>query len=309
LEKVNHSGILILDKPDGPTSHDCVDKLRRLFRTRRIGHTGTLDPFATGVLVMLVGKATRLAQFFNEDEKSYEALVDWGSATDTGDRTGQVINSTDNPLPSKTKIEDAVAGMVGTIDQIPPMYSAIKIDGKPLYKMARKGITVERKAKTIHIREIRLLQRGSSDFQIFVSCSKGAYIRTLAEDLGKKLGGFAHLKELRRTASGPFRIDEAHKYDDLIEAAKADDTNETLARFLMPMNQALGNYIALRADDHCAIRIINGRQPLVSELSGGPATPGSIVRIIDSGDELLAMGAVDDGGEKVKLIRVLRKLQ
>jgi len=305
---VNHSGILVLDKPDGPTSHDCVDKLRRLFRTRRIGHAGTLDPFATGILVMLVGKATRLAQFFNEDEKSYEALVNWGNATDTGDRTGQVISSTNDPLPSQTQIEDALAGMVGTIDQIPPMYSAIKIDGKPLYKMARKGKTVERKAKTIHIREFRLLKRSSSDFQIFVTCSKGTYIRTLAEDLGRKLGGFSHLKELRRIASGPFRIEEAHKYDDLVEAAKVDGTNENLARFLVPMNQALQNFPPLRADDQCAIRIINGRQPLVSELSGGQVTPDSIVRIIDSGDELLAMGAVDAGGEKVKLIRVLRNL-
>ncbi len=305
---MNHSGILVLDKPDGPTSHDCVDKLRRLFRTRRIGHAGTLDPFATGILVMLVGKATRLAQFFNEDEKSYEALVNWGNATDTGDRTGQVISSTNDPLPSQTQIEDALAGMVGTIDQIPPMYSAIKIDGKPLYKMARKGKTVERKAKTIHIREFRLLKRSSSDFQIFVTCSKGTYIRTLAEDLGRKLGGFSHLKELRRIASGPFRIEEAHKYDDLVEAAKVDGTNENLARFLVPMNQALQNFPPLRADDQCAIRIINGRQPLVSELSGGQVTPDSIVRIIDSGDELLAMGAVDAGGEKVKLIRVLRNL-
>ena len=293
-------GVLILDKPDGPTSHDCVNIVRRLYNTRRIGHTGTLDPFATGVLVMLVGKATRLARFFNEDDKCYEAAVVWGSATDTGDRTGAIVDSTPEPMPKASDIEKAMESMTGKIEQIPPMYSAVKVNGKPLYKMARKGKVVERKAKAVRIHELRLMGCGESEFKIFVRCSKGAYIRTLAEDLAKKLGGFAHLKDLRRTASGSFRVDSAHKLGDIKNAG------EDLNHFLIPMSQALENYPVLSAGEALAREIEHGKQPAVEELSGEEPKPGSIVRIVEkNGGELLAMGSVGERDGKITLLMVL----
>ncbi len=303
---MNPTGILILDKPDGPTSHDCVNRLRRIYGVKRIGHTGTLDPFATGVLVMLIGKATRLARFFNEDDKRYEALVSWGSATDTGDRTGQITDSCDAPLPDESEILAAMKGMTGEIQQVPPMYSAAKIDGKALYKIARKGKEVQRKPKTIYIRELKLIRRFECGFKVSVTCSKGAYIRTLAEDLAKKLGGFGHLKELRRVASGDLTLEKSHKLDDLLEAYKDEGSREYFNKILMPMSIACAKYTAFKADALLEQAVINGKQPSMDDLSGGPAVPNSIIRIIDDAGELLAMAQIDAEGRAAKLLMVLK---
>jgi len=211
-------GLLIIDKPSGITSHDVVARVRRILKTRRVGHTGTLDPFATGVMVILVGRATRLAQFLDKDEKEYEALISFGLETDTGDRTG--VRSAECGLRSE-EIGELIANanwpelfseFLGEIEQVPPMYSAKKIAGKKLYEHARKGVEVERQPITVNIREINVINNASptprSALRIRVVCSAGTYIRTLAEDIGKKLGTRAHLAELRRTRAGRFGIDQ-----------------------------------------------------------------------------------------------------
>ena len=215
------NGILIIDKPVGLTSHDVVSRLRRILKTKSIGHTGTLDPFATGVLVMLVGKATRLARFLDKDEKEYEALVRFGFETDTGDCTGSPKSEVSN-LESLTikKIEDILPEFRGNISQTPPMYSAKKVEGKKLYELARKGIEIERKPVSVIISKLEIIDQAFEhrendlgnktwDLRLNVSCSAGTYIRTLAEDIGKQVGVGAHLSELRRTRAGKFDLKDS----------------------------------------------------------------------------------------------------
>src|SRR6185295_16647382 len=214
-------GALVIDKPPGLTSHDVVVRARRILRERRVGHTGTLDPFATGVLVVLLGRATRLAQFLSGVDKEYEAIIRLGYSTDTGDRTGSPI-----PGPpakpdawTEAEIEAALQSLRGDIDQVPPMYSAKKVEGRKLYELARRGESVERASIHVCIHEFAAIRPdgqlikdnldGTFDFHTRVSCSSGAYVRTLAEDFGKRLYVGAHLAELRRTRVGDLRIDQA----------------------------------------------------------------------------------------------------
>ncbi len=210
-------GLLIIDKPAGLTSHDVVARVRRILKTKRVGHTGTLDPFATGVMVILVGQATRLAQFLDKDEKEYEALVQFGFETDTGDRTG--LRTADcgsrieeiGELLLKTDWYEIFAPFRGEIEQVPPMYSAKKVEGKKLYELARKGIEIERKAVKITVSELDILNEAEfriphSALRIRVVCSAGTYVRTLAEDIGRAVAVGAHLAELRRTRAGRFDI-------------------------------------------------------------------------------------------------------
>ena len=221
-------GVLIIDKPAGITSHDVVAQVRHILHERRVGHTGTLDPFATGVLAVLVGRATRLAQFLVGVEKEYEAVIRLGYATDTGDGTGKRIaiesefvqlpgGSDDAPRPwSSEQLEDALKSLRGEIDQVPPMYSAKKQDGRKLYELARRGEEVERKPVRVCIYKFEAIKPtgellkdnldGTFDFEVRVACSSGTYVRTLAEDFGKRLGVGAHLAELRRTRVGDFRF-------------------------------------------------------------------------------------------------------
>src|SRR5712692_6484537 len=221
-------GALIIDKPAGMTSHDVVALVRKTIGERRVGHTGTLDPFATGVLVVLVGRATRLAQFLSGAEKEYEAVIRLGYATDTGDITGARVEKDKPGFTTETKrtpsflgeeIETALASLRGEIEQTPPMYSAKKIGGRKLYELARRGEEVERKPVRVTISELECISQpadlvksnddGMQDLRVRVVCSAGTYIRTLAEDLGQQLGRGAHLAELRRTRAGKFKIEDA----------------------------------------------------------------------------------------------------
>ena len=210
-------GVLIIDKPAGMTSHDVVNRVRRILKTKRVGHTGTLDPFATGVLVLLVGKATRLAQFVDKASKEYVAEIRFGFATDTGDVTGKPISEPEQISFSAEDLETALMSFLGEIEQTPPMYSAKKIGGKKLYEHARKGEVIERKPANVTIHKLEILatdldSEGPSA-QIRVACSAGTYIRTLAEDVGKALGNSAHLTALRRTAAGSFSLGDAISLD------------------------------------------------------------------------------------------------
>lgn len=289
-------GILIIDKPAGITSHDVVYKVRRILKTKRVGHTGTLDPFATGVMVVLVGQATRLARFLDKDEKAYEAVMRFGFETDTGDldglRTadrGLRIEEIDQILQS-AEWNQIFVGFRGEINQTPPMYSAKKVDGKKLYELARKGETTERKPVSVTISRLELIESAIRDrrsaidtLRISVACSAGTYIRTLAEDIGRKVGIGAHLVELRRTASGRFTIDEAITLDNL--AAK-----ELPADALVSMETAVShlNSIVLNED-----RTAKTRSGLSTRVFETTFADGEMVRMLDPVEKLIAIGRFD----------------
>jgi tRNA pseudouridine55 synthase len=213
-------GALVVDKPAGPTSHDVVDRARRSLGTRRVGHTGTLDPFATGVLVLCIGKATRLARFLAADEKDYRATVRLGVSTTTDDLTGEPLG----PARSlegvgDSRVREVCAGLVGEMLQVPPAFSARRVAGRRLYELARAGEVVERRASPVTIRSLDVLSVGGDRVELDVSCSAGTYVRSLARDLGERLGVGAHLEALRRTRAGLFDLSQAVSWEDLGEAA------------------------------------------------------------------------------------------
>ena len=297
-------GILIIDKPVDWTSHDVVAKTRRILQTKRVGHTGTLDPFASGVLVILIGKATRLAQFLDKDKKEYQAVVRLGFETDTGDRTGSPKSKVQSPKSvSIAEIEAVLPDFLGEIEQTPPMYSAKKIDGVKLYELARKGIEVERKAVKITNCELRITNFGQPqqtdgvglwtlDFGLHVVCSAGTYIRVLAEDIGKKLGTGAHLAELRRTGAGKFSIENAVTLEQL-EKINADGKLETI---LISMNTAVSHLAEIKLSDDETAKIKNGIR-LQKDLSDSKT--GDFLRLTES-ENLLAIGVYDRSDQSVQ---------
>lgn len=209
------TGVLVIAKHAGVTSHDIVNKIRHLYGTRRVGHTGTLDPMATGVLVVLVGRAAKAAEYLVSDKKTYVATLRLGLTTDTEDTTGNIQTQTDT-LPSFTDLETILPQFIGKIRQIPPMYSALKVDGKKLIDLARKGITVERQAREIEIFSLSAEPTESpSDYKLTVTCSGGTYIRTLCADIGKALGCGGVMAKLERTATGNFHLESAHTIAEL----------------------------------------------------------------------------------------------
>jgi tRNA pseudouridine55 synthase len=214
------NGFVVVDKPAGITSHDVVSRVRRIIGTRKVGHTGTLDPFATGVLPVAVNDGTKAIPFLNEGIKCYEAVMQLGVATDTLDMTGAVIRTADWLAVTQEKVEAVLKQFIGHLSQIPPMYSAIKQDGQPLYKLARQGQVVERTAREIDIHSLELLSFALPFVNFRVVCSRGTYVRTLADDMGELLGCGGALKELRRIASGPFDISASVTLEGLEEAAR-----------------------------------------------------------------------------------------
>ena len=220
-------GILVVDKPSGLTSHDVVDVARRLTGVRRIGHTGTLDPMATGVLVLLVGPATRLAQFAMKGPKEYQATIRLGVSTTTYDAEGEVTREGEVNA-DVDGLRQALATFHGEIMQVPPMYAAIRVNGQRLYEIARRGEYVERKPRRVTIEDIDVLEWDPPNLTIRIRCSPGTYIRSLAHDLGELLGCGAHLTALRRTVSGPFTLDHSHTLEELEELRRAGRLREAL---------------------------------------------------------------------------------
>ena len=210
-------GILIIDKPAGITSHDVVAKVRKALKTKKVGHTGTLDPLATGVLIVCVEKATKLVNYLTCDEKTYEVEMKFGIKTDTGDITGKIIDEDPNYDIDIGIIKNTINKFIGKQKQIPPMYSAIKINGKKLYELAREGIEIEREAREIEIFDIRNIEWKNEILKYTVHCSKGTYIRSLCEDIAKELGTIGTMTNLRRIQSGEFQIKDAIKIEDISE--------------------------------------------------------------------------------------------
>lgn len=285
----------MIDKHAGVTSHDVIDQIRRILHVRRVGHTGTLDPFATGVLVILVGRATRLAQFLSGVEKEYEAVIRLGYATETGDLTGKRIAGevgTSVPSWSREQLEAALESLRGEIDQVPPMYSAKKQGGRKLYELARRGEEVERKPVRVCIYKLEAIKPtgellkdnldGTFDFEVRVACSSGTYVRTLAEDFGKRLQVGAHLAELRRTRVGDFEIQQAQT----LEQVKMNVADEALGRIMLPTDAALTRFpvLDLNADD---VRRVQNGMPV--HVSGGTWDDGERVRMRDAQGHLIAV--------------------
>jgi tRNA pseudouridine55 synthase len=237
-QDMEFEGILLVDKPQGITSHDVVDRLRRKLRMKKIGHAGTLDPLATGLLIMLIGKATKVSQFLISLDKAYEGTFLLGVETDSQDADGEVV--AEKPLPVDLTSEIIVKEMqsfLGDQYQTPPMFSAKKIDGVPLYKMARKGKTVEREPRFIRVNELRLEGWESPLGQFFMDCSKGTYVRTVVHDLGQRLGCGAHLQSLRRTRIDQFSISDALTLDQIHDVPLGEFQNR-----LIPVNQAVPSH-------------------------------------------------------------------
>lgn len=238
----NHNGVLVLHKPAGMTSHDCVARVRRLFQTKKVGHTGTLDPEVTGVLPICLGQATRIVEYLQELPKTYEVVMRLGSSTTTEDASGEVIESeaVDASFITEERVRSLFQRFEGDIEQIPPMFSAVKVNGKRLYELAREGKEVERKARTVTIYDLDLhgIDAGQQtvDLSFSCRCSKGTYVRTLCVDLGKALGYPAHMARLVRVQSGPFSLEQAIPLERLEQLA---ERGEDLAGFLVPVSEAL----------------------------------------------------------------------
>jgi tRNA pseudouridine55 synthase len=283
-------GVLIIDKPAGITSHDVVSRVRRKLGTKRVGHTGTLDPFATGVMVILVGRATRLAQFLDKDEKEYEAIVQFGFETDTGDLTGTILTEPGEVAAgfsvSKENWEPILDQFRGDIKQVPPMYSAKKIDGKKLYERARKGEIIERDPITVSISTLELiapLAPASERIRIRVVCSAGTYIRTLAEDIGRAIGVGAHLMELRRTRAGRFGLSDAI-------ALEAFEQMQTSNDRLLPVRTAVEHLKVFKLDAERAGKTRNGLSTGTDQIEFAPGEP---VRMMGPEGDLVAVGFFD----------------
>jgi tRNA pseudouridine55 synthase len=215
-------GAVLIDKPAGPTSHDVVDALRRAFRLEKVGHCGTLDPNATGLLVIVLGKGTKLSEKLMCDDKVYEGAIKFGETTDSYDAVGELVSSLPVPPITLDELNAAAAEFQGDLMQAPPMVSAVKIKGVPLYKMARKGIEVERKPRLIHIYSFHFSSYSEPLGQFRIACTKGTYVRSLAHDLGQKMGCGAHLASLRRIVSGKFDVKDSITFEDALKLTSSD---------------------------------------------------------------------------------------
>lgn len=254
-------GIIIIDKPQGWTSQDVAAKLRGVFHERRVGHGGTLDPMATGVLPIFIGRATRGVEFFESAEKEYIAGLRLGLVTNTQDTTGETI-STAPVTVTRQQVEEALSGFLGVQQQLPPMYSAVKIGGQKLYELARQGKTVERKPRTIELLELELLEGEGADWLLRVRCSKGTYVRTLCHDLGEKLGCGGCMSSLRRTRAGCYDLSQSVTMEQLL----SDEAPE--AR-LLPVDSLFANYPAVTASEKQLKPIYNGAAVKTADLSDG----------------------------------------
>lgn len=303
------NGILNLYKPEGITSHDCVSKCRHLFGTRRIGHAGTLDPMATGVLPVLIGNACTAQGELTDHDKTYTAGVRFGTVTDTEDVTGNVLRTSDI-LPTESEVKAAVRSFVGEdgYDQIPPMYSALKVGGKKLCDLAREGITVERKARRIVVYSAEVIEKVSeSDYVIRFSVSKGTYIRTLAADIGEKLGCGACLYSLERTVCGEFDVKNSVTLEELAETKENADGDPTaLEKYLVSCEAAFAKYPPVTLPEFYSRLCKNGCEIYLAKakIPDSSFSPNGRCRLYDSDGRFFAVGekrAFPDG-DAVKAI-------
>ncbi len=293
-------GILLINKPHGITSHDVVQRVRRLIKIRRVGHTGTLDPFASGLLVLCVGRATRIARHFEGLDKAYQTVLKLGVATDTGD--GEGTHQEVRPVPdlSPEQIESALEPFRGNIVQQPPAYSAIKIAGERLYEKARRGEEVTAPSREVNIQTLKLESHTSDEVALFVECSKGTYIRSLAYDIGQLLGCGAHCSHLVRTRVGPFSIEEASGLKELEEIGE-----EEALKKLIGLDEALGRFLEpIRITPEGASFLVHGRPVEEGALARPPVTIrlGATYRALDADGKLIALIEAEKRSQGVRWI-------
>jgi tRNA pseudouridine55 synthase len=299
------NGFIVIDKPAGITSHDVVHALRRITGVKKAGHTGTLDPFATGVLPVALGEGTKAIQFLDESRKEYRAVMKLGEATDTQDLSGAVTCRTDWRAVTPDDIERVVARYCGRIRQVPPMFSALKHQGVPLYKLARRGTEVAREPREVEIYSLVIDHLDLPEVAFTVSCSRGTYVRTLAHDMGAELGCGAHLVRLQRTVSGPFNLSMTLTLDRLNVLAKAGE----LAAMVITPYDALAHLPDLHVNDRGRGLVANGVVPDISEFTGFPAIPlGTGERLrISSEKRLLAIAEITAvNNQEMRLVRVFQ---
>ena len=284
MDSAIRDGVIVVDKPEGWTSHDAVAKMRRLARTRRIGHLGTLDPGATGVLPLLLGRVTRLAQFYLQSEKVYDARIRFGFATDTYDAAGAPLAERVQPEFSREDLEDALREFRGEIEQAPPPVSAKKVGGVPAYKLARRNVAVELEPVPVSVYELRLEEFEGDEARVFVRCSTGTYVRSLAHDLGQRLGCGAHLKWLRRLRSGEFTIEQARTIAELTELSEQGRMEEAV----IPASHLLPQFPSEYVDQVTASFIRQGRDFRVSPFRVKSGT--RYVKALSQDGDLVAIG-------------------
>lgn len=284
------NGIIVIDKPKGRTSHDMVYFIRRMTGIKKVGHTGTLDPDATGVLPLCIGNGTKVSDMLLESDKCYRAELILGKTTDTQDLSGNVLEEKEVNLREE-EIVKAAESFVGEIEQIPPMYSAIKQDGKKLYELARKGIEVERKPRRVTINEITIVKIDKNTVTIDVDCSKGTYIRTLCSDIGEKLGCGGCMGNLRRTKAGMFNIDESHTVEE-IEKLKE---NGKLGDIILPVDSVFMKYPKIQLNEKQVKSVTNGIRMTYKGVEG------QTYRVYDNNNEFLCVSEIEDG--KLRLVK------
>jgi tRNA pseudouridine55 synthase len=293
------NGVLIINKPQGWTSHDVVNKCRRILQERQIGHTGTLDPLATGVLVLCIGKATKIVRYLEADDKEYTAELKLGITTDTQDADGKVLEAKVYSPPSIEKVRDVMNSFQGKIHQQPPAFSALKVNGIPSYRLARKGTIQEHKARPVTIHELKLIDFVDPVARFTVRCSKGTYVRTLCADIGDRLGMGAHLISLIRTRAGRFLLETALTLEQTSELAASGQAEKAL----IPLNDAVGDFPSLLIEESDIRRIEHGNAvsiPIGFELtpSNGP------IRISTKDGRLLAMARAREGKLRPEVVFV-----
>jgi len=283
------SGILLLDKPRGFSSNGALQKVRWLLDAEKGGHTGSLDPLATGVLPLCFGEATKFSRYLLDADKSYEALIHLGVTTDTADAEGKVLETSPVQV-DEAMVEQALEQFRGNIMQVPPMHSALKKDGQPLYKLARAGEVVERQPRAVSIYELELLELSGDQLRIYVSCSKSTYIRTLAEDIGKVLGCGAHVAQLRRTSAGPFDLSQAVELQTLIELQEQQGA-AALDQYLLACDAGLLHWDVVQLSDNTSFYWQNGQAVRV------PSAPSAgLLRVYNHNQEFIGIGEIDDDG-------------
>ena len=283
-------GILLLDKPLGISSNDALQKVKRLYQAQKAGHTGTLDPLADGMLPLCFGHGTKVSHYLTESNKTYFVRVKLGQTTSTGDLDGEVTSEHSIDGITRESIEQVIPEFLGEIMQVPPMYSALKHEGKRLYDLARQGIEVEREARPVTIHSIDLGAFADGEFEMTVVCSKGTYIRTLAEDMGEKLGCGAHVVRLRRTGVGPYANLPLHTLDELI--AVAEQGQEALDALLIPIDTALEDWPVVNLGEDAAHYIKFGNPVRVS----GVPKEGWVRLYEADGERFIGLGEIDPDG-------------
>jgi tRNA pseudouridine55 synthase len=293
------AGILSVNKPEGQTSAQVVAKIKNALNAKKVGHTGTLDPFATGIVICCINQATKLSQFFLEGDKTYEGVLHLGIATDTQDRTGKTIYQQD-PKCSEHDISEAFKQFTGTIEQSPPTFSALKHKGEPLYRLARKGQPVQKPPRQVHIYELVILSINIPFIKFKLKCSSGTYVRTICADIGQRLGCGGHLKELIRVESCGYTLDDTLTYEQIAEMA----SQKKLKSNIVPVANVLKNVPKIVATPDIKKRILNGKKILKSNFSQDNLNQENILQIITPDNILLAVIRYQEMSEECKVIRM-----